>query len=361
MKKRFLMLLAALLLILLAIPALIGAWIRSADAQMLLAPLSAQTGAQFIKGETRGGWFHSHIEFDIHWPQLSQIVPDSDVYRLHLHIRHGPLFFSHRGLEAGLAYAEVVPEFSGALIAATDAVLQVEAESHMSLLADLRGDWRLDINLADVSFASGTSRTRIQGLESSTRLAVHNQPGGSSYGLRQTVSMAQIQSPGLPLEQLDWTLRLEGLDDELISLYAGLMAHARQSAASRMLPGGLGDRAALLLLQHPLQLSLEAQMTAWGGEHRADLAILWAGLSGLRSLQDFQLAAAVAALQMNLQLAADRNALQQSPVAASVAVYEQQGLLQTDGSTVHLDARLTDGNLMLNDQLLPLQPFLNLQ
>ena len=105
MKKRFLMLLAALLLILLAIPALIGAWIRSADAQMLLAPLSAQTGAQFIKGETRGGWFHSHIEFDIHWPQLSQILPDSDVYRLHLHIRHGPLFFSHRGLEAGLAYA----------------------------------------------------------------------------------------------------------------------------------------------------------------------------------------------------------------------------------------------------------------
>jgi len=361
MKKIFLLALILIGVGLLATPAIIGLIIRAADADMLLAPLAAQTQAKFTRKSVSPGWFQTRMHFDIEHPQLQDFLPDSSHYQLQMRIKHGPVLFTRQGLVAGLAYAELIPELSGPVASRLSTVpaLNQLRDVEFSVMADFQKNWQIDLFAETLEFFYEQQAVSISELEGKLKISSHNDSSnGRSYDLQQTLSVSAISSE-TPLDAFYSDVEIKGLSNELVSLYTGLLARPPRSAATQQLLMGLGDQATLLILQNSLQFNAKIAVSSFGGEHGGNLAILWPGLPELTHLDNFQLRDAIRALKIDLQLLADEAALHRSPVSQALTAYEQQKLVQTSNGQATVTAALNAGTLTINEQTLSLEAFLS--
>jgi hypothetical protein len=361
MKKIFLLLSLSILGLGLSAPAITGFFIRQADAEMLLAPLASQSGARFIRTDVTPGWFSSEMEFEIDHAQLRQLFPESASYVLRLQILHGPLLLTPRGLQGGIAYARVLPEFTGPvayMLQETIAESATAEDLHIGLLAGFRRHWRLDVSASRLALTQQRKTQVLEQLRTSVWIDYRQDPEhGPLMDLTQHLTIDYIES-GSPIEALQWTAQINSLSIELISLYAGLMGNGqRAGVAPGTLLEGLGDRAALLLLQKPLQADVRAAGSIYAGMHEGRLAILWPGLPDMRHLNDFRLSEVLRHLRVELQLAGDEQALRNSPVAEALDVYERQRLVRINNGQATVNASLEQGDLVINGEVLPLTPF----
>ena len=346
---------------LLTAPAITGLVIRAADADMLLAPLTAQTQAKFTRRSVSPGWFQTRMHFDIEHPQLQNFLPDSSHYQLHVLIKHGPVFFTRQGLLTGLAYAELIPELSGpiALRLSTMPAINQFQDIELSVMADFRQNWQIDLFAESLQFRYQQQSVSISELEGKLKISRHNDAlTGRSYDLQQTLSVSAITSQA-PVDAFESFIEIKGLSHELVSLYAGLLANPPGSSAAEQLLMEVGDQSTLLILQNPLQIAAEIGISSFGGEHDGNLAILWPGLPGLRHLDDFQLPDAIRMLQIDLHLVADEAELHRSPLSQALTAYQQQKLVQSSNGQATVTAALNAGTLTINEQTLSLEPFLS--
>lgn len=108
-----------------------------------------------------------------------------------------------------------------------------------------------------------------------------------------------------------------------------------------------------------LRLTLNAELAArgilggaaFGGDHQVQLSGRWPLLSGRSNAALLDAAASV-------YLELDAEALQDSPAANALRLYQQQGWTRISQGRALTDLQLENGNLTINGELLPLRAFL---
>ena len=177
----------------------------------------------------------------------------------------------------------------------------------------------------------------------------------------QIMSVASIESE-IPISSFSWYSELKQLNNELLLDYYRLVSELQNqinSGADTVSADftELGQELYLLILQNPLELNNRIQANSYEGDHTADLHILWAGLSALNTATELDINAAIAALNITLDVSLDLEAILRSPLAGVVDPYVQQGYLTIANGRVLIEASLQDSVLRVNGDELPLDQF----
>jgi len=183
-----------------------------------------------------------------------------------------------------------------------------------------------------------------------------------SSEIYQSLSIANIEG-GLPVRSLSWRSEIKQLKNELLQDYYRLLneLQAEFNADPEVYSEELlflGQELLLIVLQNPLEINNLIAANAFDGDHTADLRIEWSGLETLASLSEVDTNAAIAALDITLDISLDLKAILRSPLAGLIDPYVQQGYLTVSNGRVIIEASLQDSTLMVNGDQLPLDQFL---
>ena len=181
--------------------------------------------------------------------------------------------------------------------------------------------------------------------------------GPPSLLLEQRVQVAALDTE-LPISAFGMQTQLEGVDLDLIADYLRVQRNLQMgdpdTSAEQI------EEVYIEMLREPFTQHSLISVTAWGGEHQADLEIIWPGEPTLLTMEQLTLGRVVGLLQAELEIRANEEALLDSMFAASVRNYTAQGVLPQDNGDVVITATLQGGNMILNGQRIQLAPFLNI-
>ena len=175
--------------------------------------------------------------------------------------------------------------------------------------------------------------------------------------LEQRVQVAELDSD-LPISAFGMQTQLEGVDLNIVADYLRLQRNLQMGDPDTS-PEQL-EEIYIEMLREPFTQHSLITATAWGGEHQADLEIIWPGEPTLLTMEQLTLGRVVGLLQAQLEIRANEEALLDSMFAASVRNYTAQGVLPQDNGDVVITATLQGGNMILNGQRIMLAPFLNI-
>lgn len=241
-----------------------------------------------------------------------------------------------------------------------------------------------NILIAGMSLASSTAQLNDILARSSATLSIPSVSStwplpfsisdiGADYGLQasataenfsemyQTIRARSIESE-IPINSFSWLSEVKQVNNDLLRDYYRLLSELQNEMDSdadtvSMEFTELGQELYLLVLQNPLELNNRIDASSYGGDHTAELRVLWAGLSALDNAADLDVNAAIAALDMTLDISLDLEAILRSPLAGLVDPYAQQGYLIIDNGRVMIEASLQDSVLRVNGDQLPLEQF----
>lgn len=177
----------------------------------------------------------------------------------------------------------------------------------------------------------------------------------------QRLSVASIESE-VPLNAINWDSEVKQVNDELLREYYRLLSEIQSeyNGATDVVSAeltALGQQLLLLTLQNPLEVNNLIELASYGGDHSADLRAQWSGLEELVSVEEMDISAAIAALDVSLVISLDLEAMLRSPFAGVVDPYVQQGYFTLDNGRVLVEASLQDSVLRVNGDELPLDQF----
>jgi len=177
----------------------------------------------------------------------------------------------------------------------------------------------------------------------------------------QTIRVASIESE-IPVSSFSWLTEIKQVNNELLRDYSRLINELQNEindGADTVSADftELGQELYLLVLQNPLEFNNRIEANSYEGDHTADLRALWAGLSALNTAAELDIDAAIAALNMTLDVSLDLEAILRSPLAGVVDPYVQQGYLTVANGRVLIEASLQDSVLRVNGDELPLDQF----
>lgn len=242
------------------------------------------------------------------------------------------------------------------LYAMTIDTLEVELQSASLDASPLPGS--LAINAESAQF-NGVQRLTLGGISIDyvAREQVDAENATSSLLLEQRIQVAALDSE-LPVSAFAMQTQLEGVDLTLVAEYLRLQRNLQMgdpdTSAAQL------EEVYIAMLREPFTQHSLISATAWGGEHQADLEIIWPGEPALLTMGQLTLGRVVGLLYAELELRANEEALMNSMFAASVRNYTAQGVLPQDNGDVVITAILQGGNMTLNEQLIQLAPFLNI-
>ena len=119
----------------------------------------------------------------------------------------------------------------------------------------------------------------------------------------------------------------------------------------------LGQELYFLAIQNPLELNNQIEANSYDGDHSVELRALWEGLSASNTAEELDINAAVAALNMTLDISLDQESILRSPLAGVIEPYVQQGYLTIANGRILIEANLQDSVLRVNGDELPLDQF----
>lgn len=245
---------------------------------------------------------------------------------------------------------------SDPLFAITIDALVLELHSASLDASPLPGSLAID---ADSVQFNGSQRLTLGGISidyvAREQASVENVP--PSLLLQQDVQVARVESEW-PITAFGMQTQLEGLDLSVVADYLRVQRNLQMGDPATS-PEQL-EEVYIEMLREPFTQRSLITATAWGGEHRADLEMIWPGEPALLTMAQLTLGRVVGLLQAELEIRANEEALMDSMFAASVRNYTAQGVLPQDNGDVVITASLQGGNLILNEQRIQLAPFLNL-
>lgn len=254
----------------------------------------------------------------------------------------------------GLETASV--NISAPLYAMTIDALDLELHSASLDASPLPGS--LAINAASVQF-NGSQRLTLGGISidyvARDQASLENAP--PDLLLEQRVQVATLDSD-LPISAFGMQTQIEGVDLNLVADFLRVQRNLQMddpdTSAEQL------EEVYLEMLREPFTQRSLITATAWGGEHQADLEIIWPGEPSLLTMEQLTLGRVVGLLQAELEIRANEEALMQSMFAASVRKYKAQGELPQRNGDVVITASLQGGNMGLNGLHFQLAPFLNI-
>ena len=183
----------------------------------------------------------------------------------------------------------------------------------------------------------------------------------NSSEIYQTVSVASIESE-IPVSSFSWLTEVKQVNNELLRDYSMLLSELQSeiNAGAETLSADfteLGQELYLLVLQNPLEFNNRIEVNSYDGDHTVDLRVLWAGISALNTSTELDINAAIAALNMGLDISLDLESILRSPLAGVVKPYVQQGYLTIANGRILVEASLQDSVLRVNGDKLLLEEF----
>ena len=183
----------------------------------------------------------------------------------------------------------------------------------------------------------------------------------NSSEIYQTVSVASIESE-IPVSSFSWLTEVKQVNNELLRDYSMLLSELQNeiNAGAETLSADfteLGQELYLLVLQNPLEFNNRIEANSYDGDHTFDLRVLWAGISALNISTELDINAAIAALNMGLDISLDLESILRSPLAGVVKPYVQQGYLTIANGRILVEASLQDSVLRVNGDKLLLEEF----
>lgn len=177
----------------------------------------------------------------------------------------------------------------------------------------------------------------------------------------QAVRVASIESE-IPISSFSWLTEIKQVNNELLRDYYRLLSELQNEidAGAETVSADfteLGQELYLLVLQNPLEFNNRIEANSYDGDHTADLRVLWAGLRTLNTAAELDTNAAIAELNMKLELSLDLESILRSPLAGVVDPYVQQGYLTIANGRILIEASLQDSVLRVNGDELPLDQF----
>jgi uncharacterized protein YdgA (DUF945 family) len=185
--------------------------------------------------------------------------------------------------------------------------------------------------------------------------------GEEQIDVYQQLRIATIESE-FPLASLSWTSEINEIHSDLIRSYYQLAAdlqsqmNASQGTVNTQVTE-LGQEIALVAIQNSLVFNNLLSANAYQGDHSIDLRINWQGLPQLDNVANLDMNEALAALDVELDVSLDLEAIMRSPAAELIDPYVQQGYIVIDNGRVLLNGFLRDGELTLNGESVPLDQF----
>ena len=164
-----------------------------------------------------------------------------------------------------------------------------------------------------------------------------------------------------PLESLDWHFQLQRLPIEVVQDYVIMAAQLQDRIEGGQPIDAAFTQSGLLLgirlLNTDFNLRHSASLRAYDGEHESRLDISYNGIPTLTDITHLDLNELIAALNIELALRLDLNAVLQSPAANLIDPYVQEGYIILDNGQVQLQSTLQDSELTLNGESVSLQQF----
>lgn len=172
------------------------------------------------------------------------------------------------------------------------------------------------------------------------------------------LEIADIASE-LPFRSLSWNSEINEIDIELFErYYTSLNGFQRQLAsdpdAFNTGINQLSQELIIIAVQNSFSLNNSLKAEAYDGNHELDLQISWAGLPGLRNIFAVDLNAALNALNVEVALSLDLDAIMRSPAAEMVNPYVEQGYLSRGNGRIRMNGTLQDGVLTVNENTIAL-------
>ena len=115
---------------------------------------------------------------------------------------------------------------------------------------------------------------------------------------------------------------------------------------------------ALLLAQNSLVFNNLVAANLYEGDHEADIKVRWQGLPDLQTLEGIEIPQVLAALEVEINVSLDVEAVMRSPAAEMVDPYVQQGYFVIDNGRLLFNASLANNELTVNGEATPLDQFL---
>ena len=235
----------------------------------------------------------------------------------------------------------------------------VSMDSHTENLANIAATSEASLEIPSVVMESPV-QVEVSGISIDSRVG-QSVAGTDQIDMYQRLEVANVESE-LPIRSVNWVSEINEIHDSVFTEYSRLLGglQASISSGNTANPGQLneiGQELVLLLVQNNLVFKNLMEANLYGGDHRLDLEISWPGIPTLTNIVGFDINELVNALTVKLTLSLDERAAMQSPIADFVTAYVTEGLLLVDNGTVELLASLQDGNLIVNDENLPLDQF----
>jgi len=179
--------------------------------------------------------------------------------------------------------------------------------------------------------------------------------------LNQTIHVASIESE-IPVSSFSWLTEVKQVNNDLLHGYYRLLSELQNkiNSGAETAPADfteLGQELYLLVIQNPLELNNQIEANSYDGDHSAELRALWMGLSALNTAEELNINAAIAALNMTLDISLDLESILRSPLAGVIEPYVQQGYLTIANGRILIEANLQDSVLRVNGDELPLDQF----
>ena len=168
-------------------------------------------------------------------------------------------------------------------------------------------------------------------------------------------------SSDIPIRSLSWTTEVNELQTALVSAYYDLIANFQQqmAAGSGAMPSEEDAlELALLLAQNGLVFNNQVAANIYDGDNQADIRIRWLGLPQLQSMEEIEISEVIAAMEVEVNVSLDLEAIMRSPAAEMVDPYVQQGYISIDNGRLLLDVSLANSELTINGEVTPLDQFL---
>ena len=179
--------------------------------------------------------------------------------------------------------------------------------------------------------------------------------------ISQNLNIGEMKSD-LPLTSLSWASEINEIQNEIFENYNQIFLSLQSQGDKDPMEvlaqtTRLSEEISLLVVQNNLVLNNSIQAVLYGGEHNLKLKINWKGLPNLTNLNDLNFKEAISAIDANLNISLDRNAIENSQFSSLIDQYIEENYLVDNGSRLVLNGELHNNELIFNDTTTLLEEF----
>ena len=238
-------------------------------------------------------------------------------------------------------------------------IASLDLNSRTAQLNDLLAPSSAELMIPTLS-ANGIAAFTASDISIESRLTTTDSNPGQ-IDIYQKLAVADIDSE-YPLQTFTWTSEIKELSTQVIRNYYEMLNALQEqitsgNSSTTVNVDELAQEMLLVLIQNAIVFNNTIDATVYEGDHSVELLISWLGLPQVASINSLSMEQIISALDVELHVSMDLEAIARSPFAAMIDPYVQQGYITLDNGRVLLDITLADEQLVINGEVTPLGNF----